>query len=96
VYILIAHDYSIKKEREELEEIESNERHRRWFQTLGLINRQRMPDYGRTILPPPHISRVERAMLERDNAIRTAIERTNKNKIKDFKFLRSNVKDTER
>jgi hypothetical protein len=63
---------------------------------LGLINRQRIPNYGRYIPPPPPISRVERAQTERDEAIRMAIERIDKNKLKDFKFLRSNVKDTER
>jgi hypothetical protein len=88
VYILIAHDYSVKKEREELEERERNDRHRRWFQTMGLINRNAIPDYGRTIPPPPPISRVERAVSERDEAIRSARERMDKNKLKDFKFLR--------
>lgn len=101
VYILIAHDYSVKKEREELEERESNERHRRWFQTLGLINRQRIPNYGRSIPPPPPISRVDRALSERDEAIRSARERINQGEVraewrrqngiselKDFKFLK--------
>lgn len=69
-------------------ERESNERHRRWFQTLGAINRQHIPNYGRTIPPPPPISRVERAMSERDVAIRSARERIDKNKIPKFKFLR--------
>jgi uncharacterized membrane protein len=79
-----------KKRTHELEqnERESNERHMRWFQTLGYINRQRIPNYRRSIPPPPPISRVERAQTERDEAIRMAIERTNKNKLKDFKFLR--------
>jgi hypothetical protein len=93
VYILIAHDYSIKKEREELEERERNDRHRRWFQTMGLINRNAIPDYGRTIPPPPPISRVERARSERDEAIRMARERIeppNRRpdiKLKGFKFF---------
>lgn len=73
-------------------ERESNERHRRWFQTLGLINRQSIPNYGRTIPPPPPISRVERAMRERDEAIRSARERieppNRRYNIKDFKFFR--------
>jgi hypothetical protein len=87
----------IERENKRIEnERESNDRHRRWFQTLGLINRQRIPNYGRSIPPPPPISRVERAQTERDEAIRMAIERIDKNKLKDFKFLRSNVKDTER
>jgi hypothetical protein len=77
-------------------DIEENDRHRRWFRTMGEINRQRTPTWFRTIPPPPPISRVERARTERDEAIRTAIERIDKNKLKDFKFLRNNVKDTER
>ena len=83
------------KEHHNIEENE-NERHRRWFRTMSEINRQRMTSFGRTIPPPPPISRVERAQTERDEAIRMAIERIDKNKLKDFKFLRSNVKDTER
>ncbi len=77
-------------------DIEENDRHRRWFRTMGEINRQRTPTWFRTIPPPPPISRVERAMTERETAIRSAIERIDKNKLKDFKFLSSNVKDTER
>ena len=76
-------EHEIKK----LHYIEENDRHRRWFRTMGEINRQRIPGFGRTIPPPPPISRVERAMAERDEAIRTAIERIDKNKIKDFKFF---------
>jgi hypothetical protein len=88
----------ITKKHHDIEENEreSNDRHMRWFRTMGEINRQRIPGYGRTIPPPPPISRVDRARSERDEAIRSARERINKNKIKDFKFLRSNVKDTER
>ena len=81
------------KKHHEIEENE-NERHRRWFRTMGEINRERTPTWFRTIPPPPPISRVERARTERDEAIRTAIERIDKNKLKDFKFLRNNVKDT--
>jgi uncharacterized membrane protein YwzB len=76
-------------------DIEENDRHRRWFRTMGEINRQRTPTWFRTIPPPPPISRVEQARTERDEAIRSAIERIDKNKLKDFKFLSSNVKDTE-
>jgi hypothetical protein len=63
---------------------------------MSEINRQRMTSFGRSIPPPPPISRIAQARTERDEAIRTARERVNKNKLKDFKFLRSNVKDTER
>ncbi len=74
-------------------EQESNDRHRGWFRTMSEINRQRMTSFGRTIPPPPPISRINQAQSERDEAIRSARERVNKNKLKDFKFLRSNVKD---
>jgi zinc transporter ZupT len=94
--LIVGKDVEEKKKYYGVMEQESNDRHRRWFQTLGLINRQRIPNYGRSIPPPPPISRVERARTERDEAIRSAIERIDKNKLKDFKFLRSNVKDTER
>jgi hypothetical protein len=77
-------------------EQESNDRHRRWFRTMGEINRQRTPTWFRTIPPPPPISRIEQVRTERDEAIRLATERIDKNKLKDFKFLRTNVKDTER
>lgn len=75
---------------------ESNNRDRGWFRTMSEINRQRMTSFGRSIPPPPPISRIAQAQSERDEAIRSAIERIDKNKLKDFKFLRSNVKDTER
>jgi hypothetical protein len=80
----------IKEKRKK--ERETNDRHRKWFQTLGLINRNSLPDYGRTIPPPPPISRVERARRERDDAIRSAIERieppNRRYNNKDFKFFR--------
>lgn len=75
------------KEHHNIEENE-NERHRRWFRTMGEINRERRPSWYRSIPPPPPISRVERAMSERDAAIRSARERIDKNKIPKFKFLR--------
>ncbi len=74
-------------------ERESNNRHRRWFQTLGLINRQHIPNYRRSIPPPPPISRIEQAQLERERALRSAIERVeppNRRpdiKLKGFKFF---------
>jgi hypothetical protein len=70
-----------KKERE------TNDRHRKWFQTLGLINRSTIPGYGRTIPPPPPISQIQRRQLERDEAIRSARERIGIDKVKDFKFF---------
>jgi uncharacterized integral membrane protein len=92
--LIVGKDVEEKKKYYGVMEQESNDRHRRWFQTLGLINRQRIPEYGRTIPPPPPISRVERARTERDDAIRLAIERIDKNKLKDFKFLRDESKNT--
>ena len=79
----------IKREERERE---TGDRHRRWFRTMGEINRNAIPDYGRTIPPPPPISRVNRARSERDEAIRMAIERIEPpnrrlNNKKDFKFF---------
>jgi hypothetical protein len=74
-------------------EQESNNQHRGWFRTMSEINRQRMTSFGRSIPPPPPISRIAQVQSERDEAVRSAIERIDKNKLKDFKFLRSNVKD---
>jgi len=96
IFILFQHQREIKKEREEIEERETNEGHRGWFRTMSEINRQRMTSFGRTIPPPPPLSRITQAQSERDEAIRSARERVDKNKLKDFKFLRSNVKDIER
>jgi len=73
-------------------EKESNERHIGWFRTMSEINRQRLPSFGRSIPPPPPISRIERVRTERDEAIRTAIERieppNRRPNNKDFKFFR--------
>jgi len=94
--LIVGKDVEEKKKYYGVMEQESNNRHRGWFRTMSEINRQRMTSFGRSIPPPPPISRIERAQSERDEAIRSARERVNKNKLKDFKFLRSNVKDTER
>jgi hypothetical protein len=79
------HDYIEEKEKE------SNERHIGWFRTMSEINRQRLPSFGRSIPPPPPISRIERAQTERENAIRLALERTEppnrRPNNKDFKFF---------
>lgn len=81
-------EHTTKKHHDiEENERESNDRHMRWFRTMGEINRNAIPNYRRSIPPPPPISRIERAISERDQAMRSAIERTNKNKIKDFKFF---------
>jgi hypothetical protein len=66
------------KEHHNIEENE-NERHRRWFRTMGEINRQRLPSFGRTIPPPPSLSRTETERIEPPN------RRPNK---KDYKFFR--------
>jgi hypothetical protein len=94
--LIVRKDVEEKKKYYGVMEQESNNQHRGWFRTMSEINRQRMTSFGRSIPPPPPISRIERAQSERDEAIRSAIERIDKNKLKDFKFLRSNVKDTER
>ena len=94
--LIVGKDVEEKKKYYGVMEQESNNRHRGWFRTMGEINRQRMTSFGRSIPPPPPISRVERARRERDEAISLAIERVNKNKLKDFKFLRNNVEDIER
>jgi len=93
--LIVGKDVEEKKKYYGVMEENENVRHRRWFRTMGEINRQRTPTWFRTIPPPPPISRVEQSRTERDEAIRSAIERIDKNKLKDFKFLSSNVKDTE-
>ena len=82
-------DHTIKKHHE-IEENE-NDRHMKWFRTMGEINRERRPSWYRSIPPPPPISRIERAQTERENAIRLALERTEppnrRPNNKDFKFF---------
>jgi hypothetical protein len=81
----------IKEKRQK--EKESNKRHMGWFRTISEINKQRLPSFGRSIPPPPPISRINQAQSEREQAIRSAIERVEPpnrrpNKItKDFKFF---------
>jgi len=94
--LIVGKDVEEKKKYYGVMEENENVRHRRWFRTMGEINRQRTPTWFRTIPPPPPISRIEQVRTERDEAIRSATERIDKNKLKDFKFLRTNVKDTER
>jgi hypothetical protein len=69
-----------------------NERHMRWFRTMGEINRQRMTSFGRTIPPPPPITRRGPSHVELNMAERLRLdnerERIDKNKLKDFKFFR--------
>jgi hypothetical protein len=73
-------------------EKESNDRHIGWFRTMSEINRQRMTSFGRSIPPPPPISRITQAQSERERAITSAIERTEppnrRYNNKDFKFFR--------
>jgi hypothetical protein len=73
-------------------EKETNNQHRGWFRTMSEINRQRMTSFGRTIPPPPPISRIAQSQSEREMAIRSAIERIEPpnrrpNNKKDFKFF---------
>ena len=93
--LIVGKDVEEKKKYYGVMEQESNNQHRGWFRTMSEINRQRMTSFGRSIPPPPPISRIAQAQSERDEAVRSAIERIDKNKLKDFKFLRSNVKDRE-
>jgi hypothetical protein len=80
----------IKEKRKK--ERETNDRHIKWFQTLGLINKNSIPNYSRTIPSPPPISRIAQAQSERERAIRSAIERieppNRRHNNKDFKFFR--------
>ena len=90
--LIVGIDVEEKKKYYGVMEQESNDRHRRWFRTMGEINRQRTPTWFRTIPPPPPISRIERAQSERETAIRSAIERIEPpnrrpNNKKDFKFF---------
>jgi hypothetical protein len=84
VVILILWDEQ-KEERRRRKEREIDDRNRRWFQTIGLINRNAIPDYGRTVPPPPPISRNRinprdaRAEWQRQNGY---------NNIKNFKFFK--------
>jgi len=85
--LIVGKDVEEKKKYYGVMEQESNNQHRGWFRTMGEINRQRMTSFGRSIPPPPPISRITQAQSERDEAIRTARERVDKNKLKDFKFF---------
>jgi len=82
--LIVGKDVEEKKKYYGVMEQESNDRHRRWFRTIGEINRERRHSWYRSIPPPPPISRIEQAQSERETAIRSAIERIDK---KDFKFF---------
>ena len=82
--LIVGKDVEEKKKYYGVMERESNDRHRRWFQTLGLINRERTSNIrnntpphvysNRTIPPPPPISRIEPPNRRPNNK-------------KDFKFF---------
>ena len=82
--LIVGKDVEEKKKYYGVMEQESNDRHRRWFRTIGEINRERRHSWYRSIPPPPPISRIEQAQSERETVIRSAIERIDK---KDFKFF---------
>jgi hypothetical protein len=90
--LIVGKDVEEKKKYYGVIEQESNNQHRGWFRTMSEINRQRMTSFGRTIPPPPPISRIAQAQLERETAIRSAIERieppNRRINNKDFKFFR--------
>lgn len=83
--IIKDNEHEIKKHHY-IEENE-NDRHRRWFQTRNIIDRQRMPEFGRTIPPPPPISRRGPSHVELNMAERIRLE-NEREKIKDFKFFK--------
>jgi hypothetical protein len=90
--LIVGKDVEEKKKYYGVMERESNKQHRGWFRTMSEINRQRMTSFGRTIPPPPPISRIAQAQSERETAIRSAIERIEPpnrrpNNKKDFKFF---------
>ena len=95
VIILILWDEEKEERRRKREERqrETGDRQRRWFRMNIPLNRNSIPDYGRTIPPPPPISRVDRALLERNEAIRMARERMGMNNLNDFKFFRNNAEN---
>ena len=92
VIILILWDEQKEERRKKREERqrETGDRQRRWFRLNTPLNRNAIPDYGRTIPPPPPISRINlrdaRAEWQRQNGY---------NNIHNFKFFRSNVKNRE-
>jgi hypothetical protein len=89
--LIIDDKLKTKKHLKELEESESNDRHRRWFQTLGLINRERRPSWYRSIPPPPPITRRGPSHVELNRAERLRLdnerERVDKNGLNGFKFF---------
>ena len=76
-FILVDDEQHTKKINDE--NVERNDRNRRWFRTLSDINRRTIPSFGRTIPPPPPISRVNQEETETQNGV---------SKINDFKFFR--------
>jgi hypothetical protein len=90
--LIVGKDVEEKKKYYGVMERESNNQHRGWFRTMSEINRQRMTSFGRIIPPPPPISRIAQAQLERETAIRSTIERieppNRRINNKDFKFFR--------
>lgn len=98
IFLIREHDKENKRHRNILEDNNRrmDETHRNWSRLSDRINRgERMiPNWHRTIPSPPPMSRIERALSERDNAIRSAIERIEppnrrNNNIKTFKFFRN-------
>ena len=79
-------DHGIK--RHHYIEENDNDRHRRWFRTMGEINRQRIPDFGRTIPPPPPISQNRRETFTFDELREIRRREKGISKLKDFKFLK--------
>ena len=82
-----------RKRKKEERERETGDRQRRWFRMNTPLNRNVIPDYSRTIPPPPPISRQRinprdaRAEWQRRNGYHN---------INNFKFFRNNVENRER
>ena len=91
VFLIGLELFNRRKKREERQR-ETGDRQRRWFRLNTPLNRNAIPDYGRTVPPPP--SRPRNGMNPRD--ARAEWQRQNGyNNIHNFKFFRSNVKNRE-
>lgn len=92
--IIVDEDQHTKRFREHMEDLEKqgNENRRRFSQFHNRIRGGAISARGfHSIPPPPPLSRIERAQTERENAIRSALERieppNRRANNKDFKFF---------
>ena len=82
ILAIIVRDF--KKETNE----ERHDRQRRWFHMNTPLDRNNIPEYGRSIPPPPPRSRINAEDVRTEWRGRNGISG-----IKDFKFLRNNVEN---